>query len=149
VARLNFGIFTAHHGRANNQGSRSKNIALFAVGILQQSQTRCAVRIIFDRDDLCRHAIFVALEINNTVATLVTAANPTARYATAVIAATAFAKRRNQALFRLRPSDLGKAGNAHLATSRRCWFKSFYWHRIPRSRTARPPLQVAQLVPFL
>src|SRR5580698_11296373 len=64
----------------------SDNITLFAVGILEQGQTRRTHRIIFDRRHGGFHSMFIALEIHDTDFLLMAAADTTSRNASVMVA---------------------------------------------------------------
>jgi len=90
IARFDFRAFAAANGRANLDTNRCEDVALFAVLVMQQSDASGPVRVILDAGNLRRHTIFITLEVDQTILTLVTAANPTACDATVVIAPALF-----------------------------------------------------------
>src|SRR5713101_8484564 len=61
------------------QSDRSDDVAFFSVQISQQSNVRRAIRIVFDLSNARRHAVLVALEIDHSVETFVTAATTSHR----------------------------------------------------------------------
>jgi hypothetical protein len=63
-----------------------KDIALFAILIKQQGNPSVAIGVVFYCCDSGWNIVLVALEINNAIQLLVTAAAPAASYDTAVIA---------------------------------------------------------------
>src|SRR5690348_4289367 len=87
VAHADIGLRAAHHTVAHLQAIRREDVALFAVNIVQQRDTRRAVRIILNREDLRRNAEFVALEINDAIAPLHPTATMPGRDVTLVVAA--------------------------------------------------------------
>src|SRR5439155_25344192 len=60
---------------ADLQPVRLQDVALFAIDIMQQRDTRGAVRIVLDSRDCRRHSMLVALEIDQAVGLLVPAAD--------------------------------------------------------------------------
>ena len=64
-----------------------EDVALLAVGVVEERDARRAVGIVFDRGDRGRHADLVALEVDDAVALLVTAAAEAAGDAAVVVAA--------------------------------------------------------------
>ncbi len=59
---------------ANLQAGRSQNVSLFAVRISNQRDVCRSVGIVFDCLYQCRHAVFVAFEVNDSVFNLGAAA---------------------------------------------------------------------------
>src|SRR4051794_37090062 len=64
------------------------DVALLAVAVVQQRDARVAVRVVLDRRDLGGDTVLVALEVDDAVALLVTAAAVTRRHAAVRVAAT-------------------------------------------------------------
>ena len=67
-----------------------------------------AIRIVFDRCDATGNAVLVALEIDDSVASLVTSAAAPHRHAPAIVSAAGLGKRFGQFLFWSVGCDLGK-----------------------------------------
>ena len=72
---------------ADLEALRRDDVALLAVGVVQQRDARRAVRVVLDVRHLGRHAVLVALEVDHPVAALVAAALMTRRDAAVVVAA--------------------------------------------------------------
>ena len=94
-----------------------KDVALLAVNVVQQSDTSGAVRVVLDGSDLCRHAVLVALEVDDAVTTLHAAALMTDGDVTVVVATRLLVQRRKQGLFRLVAGDFGLVRNRLEATT--------------------------------
>src|SRR5690349_19642504 len=94
-----------------------KDVALGAVGVVEQRDARRPVGVVLDRRDLRRHAVLPALEVDDAVAALVTAALVARRDAPVRIAAALLRERREQALLGLRLRDLLEGGDGHEAAS--------------------------------
>ena len=86
VAGLDVHIGAANDHVADLQALRVKDVALLAVNVVQQSDTSGAVRVVLDGSDLCRHAVLVALEVDDAVTTLHAAALVTDGDVTVVVA---------------------------------------------------------------
>src|SRR5215469_13280794 len=74
VARKNIRIFAGRNRCADFEPHGVENVALFAVGIVQQGDVRAAVRVVFDGFHLGGNAMLVAAEIDHAVLLLVAAA---------------------------------------------------------------------------
>src|SRR5215470_4848909 len=74
VADFRRRVWSRHHFRADRQADRPEDVALLAVGVLDQRNARGAVRIVLDADHGRFNAVFLALEINDAIAALVAAA---------------------------------------------------------------------------
>ena len=74
IAGKNVRGLTGGNGCADLQSHGMQDVALFAIGIVQQGDVGAAIRIVFDGLDLGRHAFLVATEIDGAVLPLVTAA---------------------------------------------------------------------------
>src|SRR5206468_6750665 len=104
-------------GRTDAQLGGREDVGLCAVRVVEQRDSRRPVRVVLDRRDLGRHAVLPALEVDDAVAALVTAAlvargDPAVRVAAAVLR-----ERREQALLRLGLRDLLEGGDGHEATA--------------------------------
>jgi hypothetical protein len=99
---------------------RREDVALLAVGVVQQRDAGGAVRVVLDVRDLGRHAVLVdPLEVDQPVLPLVAAALVPRGDAAVDVAATLLGQRDQQRLLRRRPGDLGEVGDAGAATARR------------------------------
>jgi hypothetical protein len=65
VARLDIGFARRKHGISNREANRPQNVAFFTVYIVQKSNARTAVWIVFNAGYFCRHAQLVSAEINH------------------------------------------------------------------------------------
>ncbi len=64
IAGQNVRAFAGLHGHADFQPDGVQDVALLAVGIVQQRDARRAVRVVLDGRDLRRDAVLVAAEID-------------------------------------------------------------------------------------
>src|SRR5690606_28182920 len=74
VSDLRLGGVAREDLRADAQPHRSEDVALLAVGVVQERDAGAAVRIVFDRHDAGRDAVLLATEVDATVLALVSAA---------------------------------------------------------------------------
>src|SRR5437899_3768968 len=74
VARANVGPRAGNQAVAHTQALRSQDVTLLAVGVVQQSDPRGAIGIVFDVRDLRRNAVLVPPEVDHPVLALVPAA---------------------------------------------------------------------------
>jgi hypothetical protein len=79
-------LTTLEHISHHDPG-RSKNIAFLTVEVVEQGNPRIAVRVVLDRCDLRWYSIFVSLEVDHAIATLVTTTPVTSGLAAIAIAA--------------------------------------------------------------
>src|SRR5262249_158056 len=111
-------VRTAHHLSARLQAGRAEDVTLFAIDVVQQSDAGTAIRIVLDRIDLGRHAVFVATEIDQTQVPLVTAAAMTRGDPALIVAATLAPLGSEQALLRLRARrELSEVADARPAAA--------------------------------
>jgi len=88
IAGKNVRPFAVLHRHANFQAHRMKDVALLAVGIVQQRNARRTVGVVFDGRDLGRDSRLVAAEIDGTVTPRMSAAAmPRSDFAMVVTAA--------------------------------------------------------------
>src|SRR5262245_3098505 len=104
VARLDVRVARGQHLVADLEAVGAEDVALLAVGIVQQGDARRAVRIVLDARDRRRHAQLVAPEVDQAVAALVTAAAEARGDAPEVVTAAGLAHRIGERL--LRPISL-------------------------------------------
>src|SRR4051812_34198082 len=120
VARLDVGRGTALDGVALLQPGRRQDVALLAVGEVQQRDPRGAVRVVLDVRDLGRHAVLVGpTEVDHPVGALVPAALVPSGHLAVDVASTATVQRANQRLLRVVTGDLGEVGHARATAPRR------------------------------
>src|SRR4029079_13799457 len=75
IADEDVGLGSGHDRRADRQAVRREDVALLAVGVVQQRDARRAVRVVLDVRDLRRDAVLIALEVDLAVLLLVAAAD--------------------------------------------------------------------------
>src|SRR4051812_21176167 len=105
--------------RADLDPRRGEDVALRAVGVVQQRDPRRAVGVVLDRGHLRGDPVLRALEVDDPVPALVPAALVAARDAPVVVPAAGLLQRLEQALLRLGLRDLLERGDRHEATARR------------------------------
>src|SRR4051812_1474927 len=99
---------------------RRHDVALLAVGVVQQCDPSGAVRVVLDVRDLGRHAVLVdPLEVDQPVLPLVATALVPRGDAAVDVATTLLGQRDQQRLLRGGPGDLGEVGDARAAAARR------------------------------
>src|SRR5882762_6602859 len=114
------------------------DVALFAIGVMQERNVRAAIGVVFDGRHLRGHADFVAPEVHLAVLLLVaTAAMPDHDFAVIVAAARAFF-RLQQSLLRLLLGDVALVQDGDEPSRRRIWIKAFQSHRCLLPLTSSP-----------
>src|SRR4029079_10284009 len=103
---------------ADLQAGGRQDVALLAVGVVQQRDVGGAVRVVLDRRDLGRHAILAALEVDLAVAALGATAAMAGRDASVRVAATGLRETLDERLLGLRASDLLEVGPRRETTPR-------------------------------
>src|SRR5687767_13338225 len=120
VAGLDVGRRAALDLVALLQPRRRDDVALLAVGVVQQCDPRGAVRVVLDVRDLGRHAVLVGpAEVDQPVGTLVTAALVASGDLAVDVASTSTVQRPDQRLLGMVAGDLGEVGDAGAAAARR------------------------------
>ena len=94
-----------------------KDVALLAVDVVQQGDAGAAVRVVLDGRDLRGDAVLVALEVDDAVLALVSAALVTGGDTSMDVTTTGLGEGTNQRLFRIRAGNLGKVRDARTATT--------------------------------
>src|SRR5258705_8646747 len=112
-----------------------QDVALLAILVLDQRNARRAIRIVLDLTHRRRHAVLVALEVDNPVHALVATADAAHGDVAVIIAAAAPGERLHQRLLAVVPRYLREIGdgagararsyglqltNGHLPMPRRC-----------------------------
>ena len=118
VADLDVRVLAGNDGLADVQAVRSDDVALLAVCIVQQSDVRGTVRIVFDRFDGRGNAVLVALEVDDAVLALCAAALVANRDLTGEVAAGFAFQIADQRLFRSGFGDLLIGGDGHMSRTR-------------------------------
>src|ERR1044072_6392457 len=129
VTRQNVGFSATHDRLADFQTRRRDDVTLLAVLVSDQRDVRGTIRIVFDLRNAAGHAVLVALEVDDPVKTLVTAATTSHRDTTIIVAS-------RNTLLRLEQRLLGHCSERHLVTRqvrlvssrRRCRCKFLYAH---------------------
>ena len=128
--------------RADAQTGGREDVALEAVGVVEQRDARRPVRVVLDRGDLRRHAVLGALEVDDAVAALVAAALMARRDAALVVAAALLRQLLGERLLRLRLRHFGEVGDRHEAATRARRLEPTDWHYrsalLRRSRCVSP-----------
>src|SRR5687768_13074726 len=88
------------------------DVALLAILVFDERNAGRAVRIVFDVLYDRRHAVLVALEIDDAVLALVSTADAAHRDVTVIVASARLLERLDQRLLRRGPRDLGKIRHA-------------------------------------
>src|SRR5580704_2541952 len=129
-----------------------KNVALVAVGIMQERKIRATVRIVLDRRHFRRDANLLAAKIHFAVLFLVaTAAMPNHNFAVVVPPARALL-RLEQGLFRLLLGDMALVHDGDKPPRSRIWIKALQSHRcllpsyVISFRLPWPKLQVLRVL---
>ena len=95
------------------------DVALLAVGVVQQRDARGAVGVVLDVRDLGRHAVLVvATEVDDAVGALVTATLVPGGDPALVVAAALLGQRARQRLLRRGPGHLDEVGDRRATTAR-------------------------------
>src|SRR5690606_18051097 len=131
VTRANLGPVIADNPITDTQTERSNNVSLLAIHVIQQSNARGAVGIVLNGRYASGNTFLVPLEINLTVATLVTAAPVADRNLATEVAATTLAQPTYQRFLWLGARYFFKCWAAHTAAARRSGFVNFYSHYLP------------------
>ena len=99
-------VLTGHDRVADLHACRLQHVSLFPVGVSDERDPRRSVRVVFDRRDGRRNVALVALEINDAVHPLVTAATPPRGELTAVVPPPRPMQRLDERLVRFLRRDL-------------------------------------------
>src|SRR6478736_4511280 len=120
VAGLDVGAGAVLDRHALLQALGGQDVALLAVGVVQQRDAGGAVRVVLDVSDLGRDAVLVvATGVDEAVGTLVATTDVTGGDAAVVVAATALGQRTDEGLLGGGAGDLDEVGHARPATPRR------------------------------
>src|SRR3954462_1038085 len=118
IADQDVRIRARRNRRADFQAVRSQDVALLAVGVIEQGDAGRAVRVVLDRRDLGRDAVLLALEVDDPVAALVAPTLMAGRDPAGVVAAALLRQLLGQRLLRLRLRDLLERRDGHEAAAR-------------------------------
>ena len=124
---------------ADLQALRREDVALLAVQVVQQRDARGAVGVVLDVRDLRRHAVLVALEVDDAVAPLVAAALVARGDAPVAVAAAVLLERRQQRTLRLAARDVLERVDRHEAAAGRGRLESLDAHYLPSKNSILSP----------
>src|SRR4051812_43404694 len=118
VADGDVGTGPADHGHPYDQPIRRQDVALLAVGVVQQRDVGGAVGVVLDRRDLGRHAVLAALEVDAAVQALGPAAAVARGLAAVDVAPARLLEPLDERLLRLALRDLREVGVGREAAAR-------------------------------
>ena len=128
VADFDIGVLAGYEFVAYVKTERSENISLFSVLINEKGDVCRSVRIVFDRLDRRFDSVFISLEIDDTIFSLIAAAVMTNGDSSLSISACGMSLIFKQRSFGLRAGNLFKRRNRHKTTSRGSRFISLNSH---------------------
>ena len=133
IARLHVDLVARHHGVADGQALRRQDVGELAVLVLDQRDEGGAVGIVFQALDRRRLVELAALEVDQAIALLVTAALPAHDDAAGIVAAALGVLAFGQRLDRAALVQAGTVDQHQLALagSRRACMSSVPWLRDP------------------
>src|SRR5262249_56683621 len=116
------------HLRADLEAVGRQDVALLAVGVVEERDSRRAVRVVLDRRDLRRDVHLVAAEVDDPVEPLVAAAHEAAGLPPLVVAASRGAEPHREALLRTGARQLDEVVRRLETASRGCRLELFDRH---------------------
>src|SRR5258708_7300997 len=128
IARLDIRFGTSRNTIAHLKAQRRENIALLTIQIMQQGDTRRAVRIVLDRRNLRRNTQLVALEIDQTIGTFGATATMANRNFTLVVTPGVLHQFHSQRFLWSCLGNLLESRDRHATAARRCWSILSNWH---------------------
>src|SRR6516164_2210794 len=128
ITRKDIRILAGRNRCADFEPHGVQDVALFTVGIVQQSDVRAAVRVVFDGFHLGGDAMLVAAEIDHAVLFLVAAATVPDDDFALIVSPTGALFRLEQALLGRVLGDLALVEHGHEAPRRRVWIKTLKSH---------------------
>ncbi len=134
IARAKCRHFAVTNRVADLQAKRRDDVTLLAIFVLEQRNTRTAIRVVLDRDDFGTHIELVALEVDQTIAALMSTATMPHRNTPPVITSTTLTQWLGERAFRPRFRDFLKTVPRHPAATRRCGLVHFYRHQLTLKR---------------
>ena len=128
VARLNVSLGTRLHDIADLEAVRCEDVTLLAICVVQERNACAAVRIIFNRRDAGGDSVLRALEVDDAIEPLVTAAAMTHGQFALLVAAARLGQADGEGLLRLVRCDLIEGRDRHEASAGRIRLKTLYCH---------------------
>src|ERR1700730_2927844 len=129
IARLDVRLRPAHHLVTHGQADGRQDVALLAIGVVQERDPRAAVRVVFHRGDGRRDAELVALEIDDPVELAMPTALVTNRDLALGVAPGIGLERDQQALLRLLAlGQVVEGADRHEAAAGRGGLVFLQWH---------------------
>ena len=128
IARLWSNFLAGNHGGADFETERGKDVGLHTIFILDEGDAAGAVRIVFDADHGCWHVILAALEVNETIVTLVTTTDVAGGDAAGVVTTAGALERAEEALLRLALRNLVERREILVACGWSVWLEIFQGH---------------------
>src|SRR5687768_10568379 len=116
---------------AHRQPVGGQDVTLLAVGVMDQSDVRRAVRIVFDGRHLAGNSVLVALEVDSPVATLVSTPAPAHRHMAVAVPPAARGFGLDQRALGLGGRDLGAVVHRTEPRARRYGLELLDSHRVP------------------
>jgi hypothetical protein len=131
IARDEVAVVRSDDGCPHLESLRREDVALLTICIVNQRDPRGAVGIVLDGSHAAGNTDFVTLEVDDTVAALVTATTATDGDATAVVAAGLLGTAVKLALFWATACHLREVRAAHEPPRRGCRIVFTYSHDLP------------------
>src|SRR5260221_2769919 len=125
----NVRAFAGLHRGADFKPHRMDDVALLAIGVMQQRDVRAAIGVIFDGRNFCRHTDFFAPEIHLAVLLLVAAAAMPNHNFAVIVSSAGSLFRLKQGFLRLLLGDMAFVQDGDKPPRRRIWIKAFKSHR--------------------
>src|SRR5271168_3116218 len=129
ISRKNVRAFAGGNRSAYFEPHGMQNVALLAVGIVQERQIRAAVRVVLDGRNRGGHAGLVATEIHFAILLLVAAAAMPNDDLALIVAAASALFRLQQIFFRRLLGDMALVQDGHKPPRRCVWIKTLQSHR--------------------
>src|SRR6267154_2846252 len=105
-----------------------QDVALVAIGIVQERDVGAAVGVVLNRFDLGRHAVFIATEVDFAVLLFVPATAMPDRNFALVVTSTGALLRFQETLFRSLLGDMAFVEHGHKPPRCRIWIKALQSH---------------------
>src|SRR5882672_2515183 len=130
ISRADVHVLAGGENVADVHADRPEDVALLAVGVVEQRDARRAVGVVFDRRHLGRHAVLVAPPVDDPQTLLVAAPAVPRGHAAIDVPAAGALERHRQRLLRVVLGDLGEVGRRGQAASRAGRFVGLERHRL-------------------